>query len=672
MLRAAAVLSVVIFHFWPNRLPGGFVGVDVFFVISGFLITSLIVREIKSTGRLNLVNFWVRRIRRIFPASIVVIAATAGTVTLIGSPDLLTNIGRHVFASAFSWENVLLAADQADYFRSTEAPSPLQHFWSLAVEEQFYVVWPLLVVGVVIATRGFLGRVRMLFAIVVTIVAVSAGYATLLTLSGEPTAYYNSLARAWELGLGAFIAILAARGEQGLSDRFATWVNRIAWSILLVVFFIPGLEMGVPSWGVAPAVVLTAIAIATGNRRTVHSSHVITRTARGIGQWIGDRSFSLYLWHWPILVLAPYVINADLHAVDKVAAIALALVLSEISFRFVETPIRNARTRIMRNPFFVVPVAGIVSVALTLATIQTVVATEKEFTLDITSIAGTMSGEQTDERTILSGLDVTGITPFCLGAGAAVFDCPPSKPSNGTIDIKDDPRIAAGCPGTTQDVTLTCILRDENAATNVLFIGDSHARGLAGAMDIVGNKMGWRIDTYAHGHCTFSEISLERCETRNQLVLDKIFAGEYDLVVTAQAAYNMKTRARQVGNADPAVLYERVWRDVIDSGVPMVTFADVPTLSDKAVRCMRQNFKSLNKCSMTPKQAWRYPDYAVTAAERVGVHVVDLRPVYCEPTLCPLSIGSVRVMIDFNHVTPQFAATLAPFIWSQMSTFNLP
>jgi peptidoglycan/LPS O-acetylase OafA/YrhL len=143
-LRAIAVALVVLYH---SRVAftGGFLGVDVFFVISGFLITSLIVREIESTGKLSLVNFWMRRIRRILPASIVVIAATAGVVMWIGSPEQLESIGRHVFASAFSGENILLAFDQADYFRSAEAPSPLQHFWSLAVEEQFYIVWPVVV-----------------------------------------------------------------------------------------------------------------------------------------------------------------------------------------------------------------------------------------------------------------------------------------------------------------------------------------------------------------------------------------------------------------------------------------------------------------------------------------------------------------------------------------------
>jgi peptidoglycan/LPS O-acetylase OafA/YrhL len=137
----------------------------------------------------------------------------------IGSPDLLSNIGRHVLASAFSGENLLLALDQADYFLSAEAPSPLQHFWSLAVEEQFYIVWPLVVLLVVAITRKFSQRVRALTGVIVTIVVASAAFAIFLTAVNEPSGYYNSLARAWELGLGAFVAILGARGTSRDSDQ---------------------------------------------------------------------------------------------------------------------------------------------------------------------------------------------------------------------------------------------------------------------------------------------------------------------------------------------------------------------------------------------------------------------------------------------------------------------
>ena len=144
LLRAAAVLSVVVFHFWPDLLPSGFAGVDVFFVISGFLITSLIVREVRTRGQVDLVGFWIRRIRRIFPASFITIVFTVIAVFTVGSPEMIADIGRHAAASAFSFENYRLALDNADYFRSANALSPLQHFWSLAVEEQFYLAWPLL------------------------------------------------------------------------------------------------------------------------------------------------------------------------------------------------------------------------------------------------------------------------------------------------------------------------------------------------------------------------------------------------------------------------------------------------------------------------------------------------------------------------------------------------
>jgi peptidoglycan/LPS O-acetylase OafA/YrhL len=419
LLRAAAVLSVVAFHFWPNRVVSGFAGVDVFFVISGFLITSLIVREIESTGKLSLVNFWMRRIRRILPASIVVIATTAAVVMWIGSSEQLESIGRHVFASAFSGENILLALDQADYFRSAEAPSPLQHFWSLAVEEQFYVVWPVVVLLVIAVARTFSQTVKALTAVIVTIVVASAAFAIFLTAVNEPSGYYNSLARAWELGLGAFVAILGARGTYRLSAGVATVINRVAWVILLATFAIPNLESGVPSWGVAPAVILTAVVIGTGNRSPATATNVVARTVRGVGHWVGDRSFSLYLWHWPILILAPYVLKVELTAIYKILAIVLAFVLSEVSYRFIETPVRISRRPMMRNPLIVAPLAGLTSAALvaSVSLASTALTPPPIVPFNPGTASSTDSSFFDEVRVIRKGLDVTGVSRYCDGAG---------------------------------------------------------------------------------------------------------------------------------------------------------------------------------------------------------------------------------------------------------------
>lgn len=656
LLRAAAVLSVVAFHFWPNRVVSGFAGVDVFFVISGFLITSLIVREIESTGKLSLVNFWMRRIRRILPASIVVIAATAGVVMWIGSPDLLESIGRHVFASAFSGENILLALDQADYFRSAEAPSPLQHFWSLAVEEQFYVVWPAVVLLLVAVTRTFPQRVRALTAVIVTIVVASVAFAIFLTVANEPSGYYNSLARAWELGLGAFVAILSARAKPHLSADAATVINRIAWVLLLATFAIPNLESGVPSWGVAPAVILTAVVIATGNRSPATATNVVARTVRGVGHWVGDRSFSLYLWHWPILILAPYVLKVELTAFHKILAVTLAFVLSEVSYRFIETPVRISRRSMMRNPFVVAPLAGLASVALvvSVSAAATALTPPPPVPFNPVHASATDSSFFDEVRVIRKGLDVTGVSRYCDGAGAWLFDCAneydlPSATSGSTR--------GGGC-----DRIEPCEIGDMNSPITVAFVGDSHARQLKTTMDSVGKLLKWKIVSFTMSTCPLGSLTAKPdCHERDARFMKRVRAKEFDLVITAQLRAPSPTEAE----------YLTVFNEILDSGTPVATFRDNPSLDQATQDCTRVNFSDPNVCKLTPRAANRIDDLAVNVATRLGMHVIDMSPVFCHDNNCPLAIGGVKVYRDDDHVNREFNETIAPLIAANLAGARL-
>ena len=656
LLRAAAVLSVVAFHFWPNRVVSGFAGVDVFFVISGFLITALIVREVESTGKLSLVNFWMRRIRRILPASIVVIAATAGVVMWIGSSELLESIGRHVFASAFSGENILLALDQADYFRSAEAPSPLQHFWSLAVEEQFYFVWPVVVLLVVAVTRTFSQTVRSLDTVIVSIVIASAAFAVFLTAVNEPSGYYNSLARAWELGLGAFVAILGARGTPRLSAGVATVINRVAWVLLLATFAIPNLESGVPSWGVAPAVILTAVVIATGNRRPATATNVVARTVRGVGQWVGDRSFSLYLWHWPILILAPYVLKVELTAIHKILAIALAFVLSEVSYRFIETPVRISRRPMMRNPLIVAPLAGLTSAALVASVSFAAVALTPPPVVPFNPVIPSTADSSffDEERVMRKGLDVTGVSRYCDGAGAWLFDC----------DTENDlPRSGAvNSQGEKCDRIEPCENGDSTSPITVAFVGDSHARELRTAMDLVGKLLDWRIVSFTMSTCPLGSLTAKPdCHVRDAQLMKRVRAGEFDLVITSQLRSPSPTEAE----------YVSVFNQILETGTPLATFRDNPVLDDATIGCKRVNFSDPNVCEFTPSAAFRIDDPAANVATKLGIHIIDMSSVFCHDDVCPLAIGGLRVYRDNDHVNREFNETLAPLIAANLAGARL-
>lgn len=659
-----AVVSVVIFHFWPNRLVSGFAGVDVFFVISGFLITALILREVTATRKLSLVNFWMRRIRRILPAALVVIAATATTVMIIGSPEMMSSIGPHVFASAFSFENLLLAAEKSDYFQSENALSPLQHFWSLAVEEQFYVVWPLIVVLVVAATRHVTRRISVLTTVTSAAIIVSAAFALWLTTVGDVGAYFNSFARAWEIGLGALVAVLVARERPLFTGAGATVVNRVAWVLLIATFAVPGLESGVPSWGVAPAVLLTAVIIATGNRVNSGQSNPLARGFVAVGTWVGDRSFSLYLWHWPILILAPFLIGDDLNNVAKLVAIAVAFGLSDVTYRFVETPARTSRAPFLRKPLVVGPIAAVTSAAL----VATVMATSVALTppplapFDPIAASATDTSYFDDTRVFLKGIDITGVAPYCDGAGSWVFDCDNVNDAPHRVFSKIDDSCNRVDP---------CEFGDTSSDITVAFVGDSHALDLKDVMDTVGNLLGWRILSFTKSSCPLVNSTDDWCTKRNDEVLSLIESGTFDLVITAQAAGVMKSRAVANGSDDPERDYRDTFASIVASGTPVATFRDSPALTDTVVACARLNFSDPGQCTLTTSDGFRNADYAVNAAESLGLHIIDMSSVFCHDGECPLVIGGQRVYRDYSHVNKRFNPTLAPLITADLAGAHL-
>lgn len=587
---------------------------------------------------------------------------------VFGSPDLISSIGRHVFASAFSFENILLAAEQSDYFQSENALSPLQHFWSLAVEEQFYVVWPLVVLLVVVATRQVTRRIGVLATVTAVAIVASAAFALWLTVTGDVGAYYNSFARAWELGLGALVAILVARerplaGEAGTSTG-ATVVNRIAWVLLIASFAVPGLASGVPSWGVAPAVLLTAVIIATGNRVTARQPNALTSRLVAIGSWVGDRSFSLYLWHWPILILTPYLIGDDLGTVSKLVAIAVAFGLSEVTYRFVETPVRVSRAPFLRKATIVGPIAAVTSAAL----VATVMATSVALTppplapFDPSAASDTDSSFFDENRVILEGIDVTGVAPFCDGAGSWLFDCD---------NLNDAPRRDLGNTDDSCNRVEPCEFGDTSSDTTVAFIGDSHALDLKEAMDTVGKLLGWRILSLTKSSCPLVNSTDELCTDRNDAVLSLIEAGTFDLVITAQAVGVMKSRALENGSDDPESDYRDVFAAIVASGTPVATFRDNPALTDTVLACARLNFSDPGRCTLTTSDGFRKTDHAVNAAKSLGLHVIDMSAVFCHDGECPLAIGGQRVFRGDDHVNRRFNATLAPFIAADLAGARL-
>src|SRR5882757_2516217 len=339
-MRAVAVLLVVLYHAHLLRVTGGYVGVDVFFVISGFLITRQLFETQQRRGRVHLAEFYIRRMKRLLPAAMVVtlgtlLAARIWTTTLVA-----TDIAKDAIYTALYGMNIHLASEGTNYLTADKAPSPLQHFWSLAVEEQFYFGLPLIILATAVLARRL--QRGALSAVVAATVTVSLYLSITMTPKSAPDAYFGISTRAWELGLGALVALAAPALARvpGVLAAITAWagLGLIFWSAFTftdaTVF--PGSAALLPVGG-------TALVIAAGCRKATGSPEMIL--GRFVPQMIGKISYSLYLWHWPVLVFTPLAIGHEMNTFMEAQALFVALILAIVCYFHVELPARRLRLR---------------------------------------------------------------------------------------------------------------------------------------------------------------------------------------------------------------------------------------------------------------------------------------------------------------------------------------
>lgn len=343
-LRALAILGVLVFHFTPALLPGGFLGVDVFLVISGFLITTLLLRELAANGRLDLPQFWLRRARRLLPALAVVVVVSIGAARLVGG-DLLVNIGRQALGALTFSTNWLEIEAGASYFNNT-SPLLFVNFWSLAVEEQFYLLWPL---GLVF-TLALTSRTRQRLWVVLGLAAASAAAMALLYRPGEDATrvYYGTDTHLFGLMLGVALAFAWA-GPERAGLRTSTWRRWRGPAVIgafgLLVSLMAFLDEHNP-WTFRGGILLACIATAVLIAGLLESGSVwrTAMQARPLG-WLGARSYGIYLWHWPVLMIAltlfPVAEGSLTGWIVLLAALVVTLGVSALSYRFIEIPVRR-------------------------------------------------------------------------------------------------------------------------------------------------------------------------------------------------------------------------------------------------------------------------------------------------------------------------------------------
>ena len=662
-LRALAVGLVVVYHLWPAAVPGGFIGVDVFFVISGFLITSMLLREIDREGRVRLAAFWARRARRLLPAALVTLlvcaVATVVLVPLFYREAFLTDI----WASAAYVQNWHLAAVETDYFASEGAPSPVQHFWSLSAEEQFYVVWPVLPALALLAARGRSARARR-WSIALAIGALTAasfGWSLLQTTADPVAAYYATPTRAWEFGVGGLLA-LAPAGRLPLVLRGTlSWLGLAA--IALAAFAYTD-ETRFPGAAALLPVVGALAVIRAGAPQCAGAPSPLMRL--GPVQRLGDISYSVYLWHWPLIILAPFALGGALTTDTRIGILMLTLLVAWLSKRFVEDPLRVAPLLLRRRAAWTL--AG--SACATGAVFAVIGAALGQVEAQITA------AQRVTDRVLAS-------RPECFGAASR----DPARPCRNPrvrlmvvpTPIEAAKRRNAPCE---LHVGLPSVCEfgvpAKRAERTIALIGDSHASHWRAAVAVLAELNRWRGLSMTHSGCPLSKATkvlaqpaLSQCLAWNRAVLRFLRRHpEVKTVFVSQVSGGKGFYPAGGRSAwESAVAgYAAAWRTLPRSVEDVFVIRDTPKAQAGTASCVQEALRKRRPagaaCALSRRGALD-ADPAAVAAARSGaarVHGVDLTRFICDPGRCFPVVGGALVYKDEHHLTTVFAQSLGPYL----------
>jgi peptidoglycan/LPS O-acetylase OafA/YrhL len=651
-LRAIAVLLVVLYHFWPGRITGGYVGVDVFFVISGFLITSHLWREVTATGQIRLGQFWARRARRLLPASLLVLLFCA---LVVMSPYLTPTSAiqgevKEIAASTLYVENWFLALNSTDYLANSGDPTMVQHYWSLSLEEQFYVMWPLLILlAVWLGLRFLRGRRRGAVVAVLGIVTVASfAYCVSSTFANPAPAYFVTFGRMWEFGIGALIALVPSLRVHNRWGSFVLgWAGILA--LLYTAFRFDGQTVFPGAAALLPALGAAAVIAASNTERWWYPTRVLSiRPA----QFVGDISYSLYLWHWPLIVIAPSVPFWGLTIYHRVALLAICFVLAWLTKRYVEDPVRRWKV-LTRRPARTSLWASLVAMVLVVGTAG----------------AAWAVNAPAYERGVAAIAKVRANPPACFGA-QVVLDSSCSGTSFGTTILPAPGFAGADSPSDKQcfvqlnDARPVSCDYGSNAADapRIVLIGDSHAFQLLTTFATLAKDNGWHLTTFFKGACPWNATPLSTpgafgaaCTQWRSAVASKLTALHADVIFTAALA----TTPYAGGHAAAVSGYRAAWKTETDRGAHVITVVDNPVYETDPNKCLRTHPESA--CNGARSDVLISSDPLKDAARGVpGVTLLDFTKVYCSSTTCFPVVGGADLYRDQDHLTVTFLNSLAP------------
>lgn len=607
-LRGVCVLAVVFYHAFPQWVSGGFVGVDVFFVISGYLITRLLLNELRDTGRVDLLGFWQRRIRRILPVATFVLCAVALAALFFPILDA-RSLGRHIAAAALFYHNIKQAKSATDYLGDDHKDNPLLHYWSLSVEEQFYVVWPILIVAALslFPTKPNT-QWKWLAALAAGLLAASFAYSVYLTGREPSWAFFSTPTRAWQLLAGAVLAII----EPHIRLRkygAANALGFVALAMLFGCFVMISDAYPYPGWAASLPTFAAAVLIFSNQTQASLAGAVLGNEPL---RFVGRISFSWYLWHWPLLVFGRLAFGDTTTAL--LAAIAVSFLLAIATYYAIEQPVRRA-------PLF---------------------ASNRRhaYSLGVGLIAAGA----------LTGVGLRHLAPDSIHIGNGVH-------VSGAQVKKDRPRIYPDqcLVRFSETKSPPCIYGAPGAQRTVVLIGDSHAANWFEPLDVAARQEGWRLVVRIKASCRpidavqiASEGGRKRpyveCEEWLKTTLDEIEAINPDLIVVAGTRHRLDLAAET-----------RVIRRLAETARTVV-MRDTPWLPVDALKCLRET-RDPEQCKWPLKRLTVRHAYPRTPKEDLpeNAEILDLNSLICPNNVCRVVLDGQIVMFDSHHLTASFS-----------------
>ena len=633
-LRAFAIVLVVVYHVWLGRVSGG---VDVFLLISAYFLTASFLRQSGTLRPTDLLDFWARRFARLVPAAAATLFAVLGFAAAFLPGSQLQSIWSQSWASLFYVQNRELAAEAVDYYARTETfPSLLQHFWSLSVQGQVFVIWPVLILGAVLVSRALGRSVRSILTIMFSVIfAMSLAYSVALTSADQQVAYFSTPARLWEFALGSLAALLLP--SVTLSRRWSAVLGWTGIVALVACGVVLDVGAGFPGFAALWPTIAAVMIVLAGNSGRSDSSSYRFLASRPLAV-VGRRAYALYLVHWPILVgYMTLTDSTDVGLLGGVLVIAVSLVAAAVVQRSVELPVGRLIGGVRRN-------VGIVAASLLVVVVP---------------LGSWQAADQL--RSAAAGPESNpGAAVTMPWVAARALPDAPVVPSSTQID-SDWVGLDRVCSGAFRPAAANLAASCQQTvpiagAPTMIVVGDSHTQQWLGALLPILREERWNVVAVLKGACSFApdEDADAECAVWREEAETFAVTQQADVVMlTGSKAAPMSTDERI-----PSGIERRI-EAIVDAGSQVLLVRDNPRFDFDMYRCWEAEVDE-SDCEVPVSDVLAEQNPASALAQDGSVYALDLSEYVCPDGMCTPVVGNVAVFLDDNHLTATYARTLAP------------